>query len=222
MRIVLLGPPGAGKGTQAKTLAEKLRLPHVSTGDILRQNVKDGTPLGKNAKDFMDRGLLVPDELVARMLIARLSEPDVKNGFILDGYPRNISQAKTLDSMLTEKNMGLDTVVYLDTSDAVIIQRLTGRLVCSSCGANFHKDNMPPKLSGVCDKCQGKLYQRTDDKEETVRKRIEVYKNEANALIQYYKQKQTLHELSADEEAGVVLNKIIQLAKAGHGHAKVQ
>src|SRR4030042_3116314 len=175
MRIVLLGPPGAGKGTQSKTLAIKLGLPHKSTGDILRQNVKSGTPLGRNAKDFMDKGLLVPDELVAKMLMQRLSEPDVNKGFILDGYPRNIKQAETLDEMLGEKNMDLGLVVYLDTSDPVIIQRLTGRLVCSACGANFHKKNMPPKVAGICDICGGKLYQRADDTEETVKKRIEGY-----------------------------------------------
>ncbi|OGX17388.1 MAG: adenylate kinase [Omnitrophica WOR_2 bacterium RBG_13_44_8b] len=211
MRIVLLGPPGAGKGTQSKTLAIKLGLPHISTGDILRQNVKSGTPLGRNAKDFMDKGLLVPDELVAKMLMQRLSEPDVNKGFILDGYPRNIKQAETLDEMLGEKNMDLGLVVYLDTSDPVIIQRLTGRLVCSACGANFHKKNMPPKAAGVCDICGGKLYQRTDDTEETVKKRIEVYKNEVSALMQYYKQKQKLRELSADGEAEGVLDKIVQL-----------
>jgi len=211
MRIVLLGPPGAGKGTQSKTLAVKLGLPHISTGDILRQNVKAGTPLGRNAKDFMDKGLLVPDELVAGMLMLRLNEPDVNKGFILDGYPRNIKQAETLDEMLGERSMDLDLVVYLDTSDPVIIQRLTGRLVCSACGANFHKKNMPPKVAGICDICGGKLYQRTDDTEETVKKRIEVYKNEVRALMQYYKQKQKLRELSADGEAEAVLDKIVQL-----------
>jgi adenylate kinase len=217
-----LGPPGAGKGTQAKSLAEKLALTHISTGDILRLNVKNQTALGLNAKDFMDRGLLVPDELVAKMLMQRLAEPDVKNGFILDGYPRNINQAQTLDKMLREMNTDLDSVIYLDTSDAVIIQRLTGRLVCSACGANFHIKNMPPKVSGICDNCGGKLFQRTDDKEETVRKRIEIYKNEVSALIQYYKQKQKLYELSADEEAEVVLNKIIQLVKVYHDSPKVR
>lgn len=217
-----MGPPGAGKGTQAKSLAEKLALTHISTGDILRLNVKNQTALGLNAKDFMDRGLLVPDELVAKMLMQRLAEPDVKNGFILDGYPRNINQAQTLDKMLREMNTDLDSVIYLDTSDAVIIQRLTGRLVCSACGANFHIKNMPPKVSGICDNCGGKLFQRTDDKEETVRKRIEIYKNEVSALIQYYKQKQKLYELSADEEAEVVLNKIIQLVKVYHDSPKVR
>jgi adenylate kinase len=212
MRIVLLGPPGAGKGTQAKTLSEKLGLPHVSTGDLLRQNVKDKTALGREAKDYMERGLLVPDELVAKMLMQRMDNPDVKKGFILDGYPRNLNQAEMLDNVLKERNLNIDMVVYLDTSDPVIIQRLGGRLVCSSCGANFHIRNMPPKKAGVCDKCGGRLYQRTDDKEETVKKRLEVYKKEVSSLIRYYEAEQKLYRLAADEDAQIVLDKIIELA----------
>jgi len=213
MRIILLGPPGAGKGTQAKSLAEKLNLPHISTGDILRQNVKDGTLLGKEAKDFMEKGLLVPDELMSKMLSDRFSKPDIRNGYILDGYPRNIAQAQTLDGIFKEKNMDVDMVVYLDSSDEVIIQRLSGRLVCSVCSANFHIKNMPPKKSGICDKCGGTLFQRTDDKVETIKKRLEVYKNEVSSLIKYYQDKKKLHSLNADIDAGVVLNEIIVLAK---------
>ena len=212
MRMVLLGPPGAGKGTQAKTLSEKLGLPHVSTGDLLRQNVKDKTALGREAKDYMERGLLVPDELVAKMLMQRMDNPDVKKGFILDGYPRNLNQAQMLDDVLKERNLNINMVVYLDTSDPVIIQRLGGRLVCSSCGANFHIRNMPPKKAGVCDKCGGRLYQRTDDKEETVKKRLEVYKKEVSSLIRYYEAEQKLYRLAADEDAQIVLDKIIELA----------
>jgi adenylate kinase len=212
MQIILLGPPGAGKGTQAKILAEKLSLPHISTGDILRQNVKEATLLGKQARDFMDKGLLVPDQLVAQMLMQRIDEANVRKGFILDGYPRNINQAQTLDVMLKHRNLDIDMVIYLDTSEPVIIQRLGGRLVCSSCGANFHIRNMPPKEKGVCDSCGGKLYQRTDDKEETVKKRLEVYKKEVSSLIQYYEARQKLYRLSADEDAEIVLNKILELA----------
>jgi len=221
MRIVLLGPPGAGKGTQAVRLAEKLRLAHISTGDILRQNVKEGTALGKEAKDYMDRGLLVPDELLSRLLEQRFDKQDVKKGFILDGYPRNLNQANTLEDILSKRNMAIELVIYLDTSDEVIIQRLTGRLVCSKCGTNFHKTNMPPQKEGVCNHCGGSLYQRTDDKEETVRKRIEVYKNEVASLIKYYEAKKKLHKLCADEDAELVLNKIIDLAKASHDTLKV-
>lgn len=221
MRIILLGPPGAGKGTQAKTLAMKLNIPHISTGDILRQNAKDQTSLGKKAKEFMDKGLLVTDEIVEEMLKQRFSQPDLRKGFILDGYPRNTNQAKTLDDLLKERNMDIDLVVYLDTSDGVIIQRLTGRLVCSSCGANFHLKNMPPKNTGICDICGGRLFQRSDDSEETVKKRIQVYKKEAKALIQYYKERQKLYQINADEAQEIVINKIIQLAKQCNDSLKV-
>ncbi len=212
MQLVLLGPPGAGKGTQAKRLAQKLALPHISTGDILRQNVKDVTDLGKQAKGIMEKGLLVPDGLVAKMLDERFNNPDIKKGFILDGYPRTLSQAGTLDEILSRKKISVDLVVYLDTSDEVIIKRLTGRLVCSKCGANFHVANMPPRVKGVCDSCQGSLYQRSDDNEGTVRKRLEVYKNEVASLIEYYKQAKKLHSLNADLDAQLVLDQIIKLS----------
>jgi adenylate kinase len=214
MNLILLGPPGAGKGTQAIRLAKALNIPHISTGDLLRENVKKATDLGKEAKNFMERGLLVPDELVARMLSERFDSSDAKNGFILDGYPRNINQAKTLDEMLSQRKMAVDAVVYLDSSEPVIIQRLSGRLVCAKCAANFHTTNMPPKVKGVCDICGGSLYQRTDDKEETIRKRLEVYRREVASLIDYYGKNGKLHRLSADEDAGLVLNKIIDLARA--------
>lgn len=211
MYLVLLGPPGAGKGTQAKRLAQKVGLPHISTGDILRENVKSGTELGKQAKGIMDQGGLVPDALVAKMLDERFNNPDIKNGFILDGYPRTLPQAKTLDEILGKKSLAVDLVVYLDTSDEVIIKRLGGRLVCSKCGANFHIVNMPPKKAGVCDSCQGSLYQRTDDNEVTVRKRLEVYKREVASLIEYYKQAKKLQRLDADLDAEVVLGQIKNL-----------
>ena len=211
MYLVLLGPPGAGKGTQAKRLAEKLKLPHISTGDILRQNVKDATALGKEAKGIMDKGLLVPDDLVASMLDERFNNSDIKKGFILDGYPRTLTQAKTLDEILARKKLAVDLVVYLNTSDDVIIKRLTGRLVCSKCGANFHVVNMPPKAAGLCDNCQGSLYQRSDDNEVTVRKRLEVYKNEVASLIKYYNQQNKLHSLNADLDAFEVLEQITLL-----------
>ncbi|MCX5710849.1 MAG: adenylate kinase [Candidatus Omnitrophica bacterium] len=213
MRIILLGPPGAGKGTQSKNLAARLDLSHISTGDILRQNVKAGTELGKEAKGYMDKGLLVPDALVAKMLKDRFEQLDIKKGFILDGYPRALTQAKTLDEILKDKKIGIDLVVYLDTTDKVIIQRLTGRLVCSACGLNYHKTNMPPKKEGVCDACGAKLFQRTDDNEETVRKRIEVYKNEVASLIKYYQDSGKLHKLSADGSADLVLERIVELAQ---------
>lgn len=221
MRIVLLGPPGAGKGTQAKVLAKKLGLPHISTGDLLRQNAAEGTELGKQAKDFMNRGALVPDELVTAMLIQRFALPDVKQGFILDGYPRNISQAESLDRVLKAKSMDIGLVVDLQSSEAVIIQRLSGRLVCRKCARVFHKINMPPKQQGVCDSCQGELYQRSDDKEETIRKRLAVYQQETAELIRYYQAQGKLKGLSADEEAGIVLDKILLLLKIRDDSLKV-
>jgi adenylate kinase len=213
MRIVLLGAPGAGKGTQAKTLAVRLGVPHISTGDLLRQNVASGTELGKQAKEFMVKGLLVPDELVASMLTKRFDDADVKNGFILDGYPRNINQAINLDTMLGDKKMPIGLAVELDVSEKVVIQRLCARLVCKKCGAIFHKVNMPPKKEGVCDACRGELYQRADDKEETIRQRLVVYRNEVAALLKYYGDANILHRLSADEDADVVLEKIVALAR---------
>jgi len=213
MNIILLGPPGAGKGTQAKRLAQKLDIPHISTGEILRQNAKDKTPLGKEAVAYMEKGLLVPDELVARMLKERFTAADVKKGFILDGYPRNLNQARTLDEILKTNGLGIDKVIYLDSSVSVIIQRLSGRLVCSACGFNFHITNMPPKVTGICDNCGGKLFQRSDDKEETIRKRLEVYEKETAALIDFYKLQDKLYRLSADEDALVVLEKIVALIK---------
>ncbi len=212
MYLVLLGPPGAGKGTQAKRLAQRLALPHISTGDILRENVKAGTDLGKLAKGIMDKGLLVGDDLVAKMLDERFNNPDIKKGFILDGYPRTLAQAKTLDEILGRKKLAVDLVVYLNTSDAVVIKRLTGRLVCSKCGANFHITNMPPEAKGICDSCQSSLYQRSDDNEITVRKRLEVYKNEVASLIEYYTVNKKLYSLNADLDPEVVLDQIIELS----------
>lgn len=219
--IILLGPPGAGKGTQAKALAEKLQLPHISTGDILRQNVSQGSALGNQARDFMNKGGLVPDELVTQMLNQRINQSDTDRGFILDGYPRNINQAKALDNMLEKRKMEINAVIYLDTSEPVIIQRLSGRLVCAVCGANFHIKNMPPRVNMTCDNCGGKLYQRNDDKNETIKKRLQVYLEESSPLIQYYSDKQKLYRLSADEDKEVVLNKIIDLAKGYNDSPKV-
>ncbi len=221
MQIILLGPPGAGKGTQAKVLAQKLGLPHISTGDILRQNAAENTTLGKEACDFMNKGALVPDELVTRMLAQRINQPDVQKGFILDGYPRNISQAEALDEILKQKNLTIDLAVYLDTSEPVIIQRLSGRLVCSSCGANFHSKNMPPKINLTCDNCGGKLYQRSDDNPQTIKKRLCVYLKESSLVIQYYNDRGNLHRLLADGDAQIVLEKIIELVKERDGSYKV-
>lgn len=221
MRIILLGPPGAGKGTQAKRLSQILNLTHISTGDILRKNVSEGTGLGEEAKDFMNNGLLVPDTLVARMLINEIDHLGNKNGFILDGYPRNINQAESLDQMLKARDMDIDLVIYLDASESVIIRRLAGRLVCSTCGMNFHTKNMPPKVKGVCDNCGGSLYQRDDDREETVKRRLEVYNRETKSLLSYYEEKHKLHRLAADGDSDIILNKVVSLAKRENDSLKV-
>lgn len=221
MRIILLGPPGAGKGSQAKILGKLLNLTHISTGDILRENVTKDTNLGKKAADFMNKGMLVPDELVTQMLIQRVNLPDTKNGFILDGYPRNINQAKALDELLEKRDTRIDLVIYLDTSLKVIIERLSGRLVCKYCGANFHIKNMPPKLKGICDNCGERLIQRSDDNEETIIRRLEVYNKETSSLISYYEGRRKLHRISADEELSVVVDKIVHLIESYNDSLKV-
>lgn len=211
MRIILLGPPGSGKGTQAKNLSKKIMLPHISTGDLLRQNVKEDTELGRQAKKFMEKGELVPDNLVTEMLINHINSSDFETGFILDGYPRNIAQAKKLEEITTASEKKRDYVIYLDTSKPVIIKRLSGRRVCSICGENYHIKNMPPKHDMICDKCGGSLQQRIDDREETINNRLLVYLNETASLIEYYESKQELYRISADDNADIVLRKIIAL-----------
>ena len=213
MNIVLLGPPGAGKGTQAKSLAKKLAVPHISTGDLLRQNVAEGSDLGKKAKDFMNKGLLVPDELVTQMLDKRFRQSDVTKGFILDGYPRNLNQAKELDRLLSRLSMKIDVAIDLASSEAVIVQRLSGRLVCRKCGALYHTTNMPPAKPGFCDSCGGELYQRADDKEETIRKRLVVYREEVAGLLKYYQDNGLLKKIDADGESGKVLERILEFVK---------
>jgi len=222
MNIVLLGPPGAGKGTQAKRLGERLGVPHISTGDLLRKNVIDGTELGREAKSYMDKGLLVPDDLVTRMLTKRFEEKDVRAGFILDGYPRNTAQAVNLDGILSCPGLSIDMAVYLDTREEVIVQRLSGRLVCSKCGANYHATNMPPEKAMICDSCSAPLYQRADDKEETIRRRLEVYNKESAPVIDYYAGKGILSRLAADGEALAVLDEIIDLVKKNNDPLKVE
>jgi len=199
LRLVLLGPPGAGKGTQAKVLSEKLSLAHISTGDIFRQVSKSGKELGKKLADYMNRGVLVPDELVNRIVIERLSGTDVKDtGFILDGYPRTKEQARTLDAALNEMGMHLDVVIYMKTSKRVILSRLTGRRICTQCGSIFHVENIAPKVPGICDYCAGELYQRDDDKEDTVLKRLQVYNDQTKELIDYYSKNDVLKTVSGD------------------------
>ncbi|MFC1804646.1 adenylate kinase [Candidatus Omnitrophota bacterium] len=221
MRMVLLGPPGAGKGTQAKTLAKELALPHISTGDILRSNVAQATDLGKQAKDYMVKGALVPDGLVTQMLAERFKQPDTGKGFILDGYPRNISQAKALDEILARNQIGIGMVVYLQASEDVVIARLSGRLVCKECNRIFHVKNMPPKTEGVCDSCSGKLIQRADDKPATIKERLKVYEQESAPVTEYYASDNKLYRLDADKDAQEVIDEILRLAKEPNDPQKV-
>lgn len=186
-RIVLLGPPGAGKGTHAKELALALHVAHVSTGDILREAVKAGTPLGIQAKAYMNKGELVPDELMAEVILERLKAEDCASGFILDGYPRTLAQAKILEAGLKKLAQTLDFVIEVFAEPELIVSRLAHRRVCRDCGATYHLKNIPPKVSGRCDACQGELYQRSDDEEKTVRRRLEVYREQSEPLVAYYK-----------------------------------
>ncbi len=195
MRLILLGPPGAGKGTQAVRLVNHFGIPQISTGDILRKAVKDGTELGTLAKGYMDRGELVPDEVVVGIIRERIAEPDCERGYILDGFPRTIAQAEALDEMLKKLKGGIDHVVNIAVGDEEIIKRLTGRRTCSSCGAGYHILFDPPKKEGVCDKCGGKLIQRDDDQEETIRARLRVYRQQTEPLIAYYKRKGLLRTI---------------------------
>lgn len=187
MRLVLLGAPGAGKGTQAKKLIEKHGIPQISTGDILRKAVADGTPLGKEAKSYMDKGDLVPDKVVIGLIEDRLKQPDCKKGFILDGFPRNTAQAETLDAMLKKLNMPLDSALSVDVPKDDLMKRLTGRRTCKGCQQMYNIYFSPPKKNDVCDKCGGELFHRDDDKEETIKRRLDVYDAQTAPLISYYR-----------------------------------
>ncbi len=185
-KLVLLGPPGAGKGTQATRIATKYNIPHISTGDIFRSNVKAGTPLGVKAKEYMDKGLLVPDELVCDLVADRVSGEDCANGYLLDGFPRTVYQAEHFDAFLKERGEELDTVLDIEVSEDILLPRMMGRRVCRTCGKPYHVDAMPPKQEGVCDVCGGEVYQRDDDREETVRNRFNVYREQTSPLVDYY------------------------------------
>lgn len=192
MKIIMLGAPGAGKGTQAKMIAEKYGVPHVSTGDIFRANIKNGTELGKEAKQYMDQGLLVPDELTVRILLDRVAQDDCKNGYVLDGFPRTIPQAEVLDSELSKLGDHIDYAIDVDVPDENIIKRMSGRRACLTCGATYHIEHVPPKTEGICDKCGSKLVLRDDDKPETVKNRLNVYHEQTQPLIDFYTNKGVL------------------------------
>ena len=200
MRLVLLGPPGAGKGTQAAVLAGEYKIPHISTGDILREAVKTGSQIGKEAKEYMNKGELVPDDVVTKIVVERLSKEDATKGFILDGYPRTVNQAESLSSALDTRSMAIDKVLYLKTSPSTVVKRLSGRRICRKCSAIFHVKNSPPKKEGVCDKCGSELYQRPDDNRETIERRLTVYSKETAPLVDYYQERGLLVEIDGEKD----------------------
>ncbi len=189
MKIVLLGPPGAGKGTQAKSISNRYSIPHISTGDIFRKNISENTPLGIEAKSYMDNGQLVPDEVTINMVKDRLQQDDCKNGYLLDGFPRTVHQAEALDNFLTEREESIDTALLIEVPKEFILERMTGRRVCPSCGASYHIKFNPPANDGKCDLCGSDVIQRKDDTEETVKERLDVYENQTQPLIDFYKNK---------------------------------
>ena len=192
MKIIMLGAPGAGKGTQAKMIADKYGVPHISTGDIFRANIKNGTELGMEAKKYMDQGLLVPDELTVRILLDRVEQDDCKNGYVLDGFPRTIPQAEVLDSELTKLGDHIDYAINVDVPDENIVKRMSGRRACLTCGATYHIEHVPPKKEGICDVCGSELVLRDDDKPETVKNRLNVYHEQTQPLIDFYTEKGVL------------------------------
>lgn len=192
MRLVFLGPPGAGKGTQARALAQEWGVPHIATGDMLRDAAAAGTPLGRQARAFMERGALVPDDVIIGLIAERLGEPDAKRGFVLDGFPRTIPQAEALDRLLAERDQGLDRVIYFDVPEDELLRRLTGRRSCPACQATYHVTANPPRRPGVCDRCGTELVQRPDDREDTVRTRLKVYAEQTAPLLEHYRRRGVL------------------------------
>ncbi len=207
-RVVLLGAPGAGKGTQAKMLIEKYKIPQISTGDILRKAVADGTPLGKEAKVIMDQGGLVSDKIVLGLVEERLKQPDTKNGFILDGFPRNTAQAEALDKILTTNGIPLTVALNIDVDMNDLLKRLTGRRTCKGCQQMYNIHFSPPKKGGVCDKCGGALFQRDDDKEETIKKRLDVYQKQTSPLINYYSKKNIMKTVTGVGSISDIFKKV--------------
>ena len=214
MKLILLGPPGAGKGTQAKMLTEEFGIPQISTGDILRGAVKDGTPMGVKAKGFMDAGALVPDEVVIGIVSERLQKPDCDTGFILDGFPRTVTQADALAVNLKELGKDLDAVLSLEVDVDALVERLTGRRTCRECGRGYHVTFDPAKVESACDACGGQLFQRDDDQEETIRKRLEVYDEQTSPLIEYYATAGLLQGLDGMQQIDKVQQQVLELLKA--------
>lgn len=208
MKLILLGPPGAGKGTQAANIVNEYKAVHISTGDIFRKNIKENTELGKKAKEYMEKGLLVPDELVVELVADRLRQDDVKDGFLLDGFPRTVNQAEALDKVLESLNGKIDKVINIEVDKSKLVERAVGRRICRDCGATYHISFNPSKAEGRCDVCEGELYQRADDVEETVEKRIQVYLDETQPLIDYYTKSGAIVTIDGDQDINKVFEDI--------------
>jgi adenylate kinase len=215
MRVAFLGPPGAGKGTQARELAREWGVPHMATGDMLREAVAARTPVGLEAKRYMDSGALVPDDVIIGLMRERLAQPDAVGGFLLDGFPRTIAQADSLERLLKDLSHRLDALIYFDVSRPELMRRLTGRRVCRSCGHSFHLVSSPPQRAGVCDVCGGELYQRVDDSDATVRNRLEVYERQTAPLLEHYKDRGLLVHVAGEGPIDVIRNKV-RAAAEGH------
>jgi adenylate kinase len=219
LNLILLGPPGAGKGTQAQKMVDRYHIPQISTGDILRASVKETTSLGMRAKGFMDQGQLVPDEIVIGIIEERLKAKDCNPGFILDGFPRTIPQAEALHPILTKLGKKIDHVINIEVDPEELVRRLTGRRTCKNCGAMFHLLFQPPQKEGICDRCGGPLYQRADDKEETIRTRLKEYEKQTAPLIQYYQGKNTLRSVRGVGGPNQIFNQIVRLLDTTPSHS---
>lgn len=215
MRLILLGPPGAGKGTQAKRVIEEFDIPHISTGDIFRKNIKEKTELGQKVEGLLAEGKLVPDELTIEIVWDRLDQEDCKNGFLLDGFPRTIPQAEALDEGLAKRGLKLDRVLNIDVDKDSLVKRLSGRRVCTNCGASYHIDNNPPKVEGICDVCQTPVIQREDDKEQTVLDRIKVYDSQTKPLVDFYNKQDLVFTVDGTLPIDEITNKLVTELKKG-------
>lgn len=211
MKIIMLGAPGAGKGTQAKMIADKYKIPHISTGDIFRMNIKNGTDLGMEAKKYMDQGLLVPDELTVRILLDRVAKEDCRDGYVLDGFPRTIPQAEVLEDALNKLGDKIDYAVDVEVPDENIIRRMGGRRACLSCGATYHIEHVPPKKEGICDQCGQTLVLRDDDKPETVKNRLRVYQEQTQPLIDFYTERKVLRTVDGTQDMQDVFHAIVEI-----------
>jgi len=217
MNIILFGPPGVGKGTQGVRLAESLGIVHLAMGDLLRAAVADETELGLKAKAFMEAGKLVPDDLVIGLIEERITADDAKQGFLLDGFPRNVAQAKALNDMLHKHGLEIDHVIFMDASKQALVERLSGRLTCSACGFGFHRHYSPPKIEGRCDKCGGSLYQRPDDNEEVIAQRLDVYAEQTSPLLEFYGDDKSFSKVNAEAGMDEVYASLVSVVKGQHG-----